>query len=58
VKLNDQPAGMIGQRYGDKNTATEITFVRVIDNVCTGLVRCKLQIVADRLTVSYILDAC
>ena len=57
VKLDNQPARMPGQRYSDENTTIEITCVRMIDDICTCLVRRKLQIVGERLALSYILDA-
>jgi hypothetical protein len=57
VKLDNQPARTPSQRQGDENTAIEITCIRMIDDICTGLMRRKLQIVDDRLALSYILDA-
>jgi hypothetical protein len=57
VKLDNQPARTPGERYGDENTTIEITCVRMIDDIRTCLVRRKLQIVANRLTLIYILDA-
>jgi len=57
VKLDNQPARTPGQRYGDENTTIENTCVRMIDDICTCLVRRKLQIVANHLTLIYILDA-
>src|SRR6266496_4307382 len=57
MKLDNQPAWALGQRQGDENTAIKITYIRMIDDVCTGLMRRKLQIVGNRLALSYVLDA-
>ena len=57
VKLDNQPARTPSQRQSDENTAIENTCIRMIDDICTGLVRRKLQIVDNRLALIYILDA-
>ena len=59
VKLDNQPSRTPNQRQGDENTAIGITItcIRMIDDICTGLMRRKLQIVDNRLALIYVLDA-
>jgi hypothetical protein len=57
MELDHQPAWAASQRQCNENPAIELACIRMIDDICAGLMRRKLQIVDNRLTLIYILDA-